>query len=193
MNSIKEQIISGFNEVVQTIKGVAKKYPEQEHYITVITFNTLQISTQLYCKSVSKLKELSGVSYKPDAGTPLFDAMGYGINKLRKKLIGSNKANVLVTILTDGMENASTIYNDLAIRLLVEELEEKKWTFTYIGTDHDVTKFAKSISIKNSLRYRKDPEGLKRMFEKERISRTAYSRKIKENKNTKDDYFENED
>ncbi len=193
MHSIKDQIISGFNEVVQTVKGVTKQYPEQEHYITFITFNALHISMHLYCKPVSELEELNGESYKPNARTPLFDAMGYGINELRKKLNSRTKTNVLVTILTDGMENASTEYDNLAIKSLVEEMEEKHWTFTYIGTDHDVTKFAQSISIKNSLRFKKDPEGLKKMFEKERISRIVYSQKIKENKNTKDDYFKNKD
>ncbi len=193
MNSIKDQIISGFNEVVQTVKGVAKKYPEQKHYITFITFNALHIVMHLYCKPVLKLEELNRENYKPEAGTPLFDAMGYGINELQKKLSKKTKTNVLVTILTDGLENASTEYDTIAIKSLVEEMEEKNWTFTYIGTDHDVTKFAQSISIKNSLRFMKDPQGLKKMFQKERISRIAYSQKIKENKNTKDDYFKNED
>ena len=40
MSSIKPQIISGFNELVQSIKGIQKQFPEQEHDISIISFNT---------------------------------------------------------------------------------------------------------------------------------------------------------
>lgn len=33
MQSIKQATINGFNEVVQTVRGVEKQFPEQEHYI----------------------------------------------------------------------------------------------------------------------------------------------------------------
>jgi hypothetical protein len=41
MLSIKNSIIEGFNEVVQTIHGIEKQYPEQEHFISFISFNGL--------------------------------------------------------------------------------------------------------------------------------------------------------
>jgi hypothetical protein len=31
-----------------------------------------------------------------------------------------------------------------------------RWTFTYIGTDHDVEKFAASISITNTMYFQKN-------------------------------------
>ena len=33
MESIKKTIIQGFNEIVQTVKGIEKEFPEQEHFI----------------------------------------------------------------------------------------------------------------------------------------------------------------
>ena len=41
MESIKKPIIQGFNEIVQTVKGIAKEYPEQDHFISLISFNTI--------------------------------------------------------------------------------------------------------------------------------------------------------
>ena len=41
MESIKSSIIQGFNEIVQTIKGIEKEFPEQEHFISLVTFNGL--------------------------------------------------------------------------------------------------------------------------------------------------------
>ena len=77
MTSIKKLIISGFNEVVQTVKGVAKQYPEQEHYISFISFNSLNITTHLDCELTTALKELTVKSYRPSAGTPLFLVIKY--------------------------------------------------------------------------------------------------------------------
>lgn len=193
MNSIKKMVVSGFNEVVQTVKGVALEYPEQEHYISFISFNSLKLKTHLDCKKAAELEEIDGEKYRPNGGTPLFDAMGFGINQLRDKIENEENCNVLVTILTDGMENASKEYGKMAIKALVEEMEEKNWTFTYIGTDHKVEEFADSISIKNSMSFGKNREGLKEMFNKERISRGRYSRRIRENKNTKDNFYSEED
>ena len=193
MNSIKHQIISGFNELVQTIKGVAEEYPEQEHYITFISFNTLGTSTHLDGQRVKELEEINGEKYQPRASTPLFDAMGFGINKLRAKSKGVEaNTNVLVTVLTDGLENASREYNKAAIKSLVEEMEAQRWTFTYIGTDHDVERFADSLSIKNTMSFDKSFSGIQSMFRIERASRGRYSQKIRENKDTKSDYYSEE-
>ncbi len=41
MASIEQATISGFNEVVQTIKGIEKKFPEQQHFISLVSFNGL--------------------------------------------------------------------------------------------------------------------------------------------------------
>ncbi|MEO6682121.1 MAG: hypothetical protein ABIN48_04785 [Ginsengibacter sp.] len=39
MQSIKTTIIQGFNEIVQTVKGIEKEFPEQEHFISLLSFN----------------------------------------------------------------------------------------------------------------------------------------------------------
>src|SRR5687768_2278213 len=83
MQSIKNTVISGFNEVVQTIKGVAKQFPEQEHFISFISFNDLGVKTQLENTPVVKLKEIDAKKYRPDASTPLYDAIGFSVNRLR--------------------------------------------------------------------------------------------------------------
>lgn len=132
MSSIKNTIISGFNEVVQTVKGVALQYPEQEHLISLVTFNSLAIKTLLENESVTKLDLIDGSKYNPDAMTPLYDAMGQAIAQLRRVTNTHTEYNVLVTILTDGEENASKEYNGLAIKKIIEELKQQNWTFTYI-------------------------------------------------------------
>lgn len=193
MDSIKGSIIAGFNELVQTIKGIEKQYPEQEHLISLITFNGYGNKLIHFIDPASKLAQIDGSRYKPDASTPLFDAMGFGILKLKQALEGNLNCNVLVTIHTDGEENASGEFSGKDIKALVEELKMNNWTFTYIGTEHDVEKMAMSISITNTLSFDKDEEGIHQMFLKESRSRMIYSDKIKMKKSTMDGFYDEEE
>ena len=194
MEPIKTTIIQGFNELVQTIQGIEKQFPEQEHFISFISFNGLGQKLLHFIDPASKLNQIDDKTYKPDASTPLFDAMGFSINKLKQSLQGQTDYNVLVTILTDGEENASKEFSGKDIKKLVEELKQNRWTFTYIGTDHDVEKIAASLSINNTMIFEKNDIDIKKMFMKEQSARTKYSEKIRFNEDTSSNYFdENED
>lgn len=57
MNSIKNHVISGLNEIVQTIKGIEKKFPEQEHYITFLTFNGFGIKQLHFADRAREVKK----------------------------------------------------------------------------------------------------------------------------------------
>jgi len=194
MGTIKTIIIQGFNELVQTIQGIEKQFPEQEHFITFLTFNGLGQKLLHFVDPASTLKHIDDKTYKPDAFTPLFDAMGFSINKLKQSLQEQSDYSVLVTILTDGEENASKEFSGKDIKELVEELKQNRWTFTYIGTDHDVEKFAASLSINNTMLFQKNEADITRMFTEEQSARTKYSQKIRLNEDTSSNYFDdNED
>ena len=191
MQSIKNSIIQGFNEIVQTVKGIAKQYTEQEHLITLITFNGLGQNILHFIDPVEKLEQINASRYSPNASTPLYDAMGFSFAKLKQVLENVKDYNVLVTVMTDGEENASKEYTGLTIKKLIEELKLNRWTFTYIGTDHDVERFAASISITNIMKFEKNQKDIEAMFEKERHSRSMYSQKIRNKEETSEDYYEN--
>jgi uncharacterized protein YegL len=189
MESIKKTIIQGFNEIVQTVRGIEKEFPEQEHFISLVTFNGLRKKLLHFIDPVSSLEHIDQKRYRPDASTPLYDAMGYSFAKLRQVVDHLTDYNVLVTILTDGEENASVEYSGTAIKNLIEELKLHRWTFTYIGTDHDVEKFAASISITNTMFFSKDEAGMKKMFAKEQSSRRNFSENIREKKDTENEFY----
>lgn len=190
MDSIKTTIIQGFNELVQTIQGIEKQFPEQEHFISFVSFNGLGQKLLHFIDPASKLRQIDDKSYKPEASTPLFDAMGFSINKLKQSLQGQTDYNVLVTVLTDGEENASKEFSGNDIKKLVEELKGSRWTFTYIGTDHDVEKIASSLSINNTLVFEKNEADIRKMFKKEHSARAVYSQKIRNNEDTSSNYFD---
>jgi len=189
MESIKPTIINGFNELVQSIKEIQKQFPEQEHYISIISFNGYGNKILHFMDDVSMLNTIDSSNYRPYSMTPLYDAMGFGFTKLKTELESQTDYNVLVTILTDGEENASREYNGTVIKNMIEELSEGNWTFTYIGTDHDVEKMATNLSIKNSMSFEKNTEGINSMFEEEFQSRRVFSKNIREKNDFKENYF----
>lgn len=193
MSSIKNTIIQGFNELVQTIKGIEKQFPEQEHFVSFVSFNSLGQKLLHFIDPASKLEQIDDKSYNPDAMTPLFDAMGFSINKLKQSLQGQTDYNVLVTVLTDGEENDSKEFSGNDIKKLVEELKQNRWTFTYIGTDHDVEKIAISLSINNTMVFEKNEADIKKMFAREQNARANYSKKIRFNEDTTSNYFDDTD
>lgn len=191
MDSIKKATISGFNELVQTIKGIEKKYPEQQHFISFITFNGQGIKTHLDKQAVSKLLQIDEKSYQPKSMTPLYDAIGLSVLKLRTDLAGQENTNVLVTILTDGEENASNEFSGKQIKTIIEEQKAQGWTFTYIGANHDVESVAASISITNTMNFKANEKDVQAMFLREQSSRHRYSARIK-NKNFSHENFYDE-
>jgi hypothetical protein len=178
MSSIKKATISGFNEVVQTIKGIEKKFPEQQHFISLVSFNGLGIKTLLDKQPASSLSLIDENTYNPDSMTPLYDAIALSVLKLKIDVAGLENANVLITILTDGEENASNEFSHTQVNSIISEQKKLGWTFTYIGANHDVEKVAHSISITNTLVFEADEQLMKHTFAKENQSRVMYSMKL---------------
>ncbi len=178
MDSIKLATISGFNEVVQTIKGIEKKFPEQKHFISLVSFNGLGIKTLLDKTPVASLHQIDPNTYHPDSMTPLYDAIALSVLKLKIDIAGIENANVLVTILTDGEENASKEFNHAQVNAIINEQKHLGWTFTYIGANHDVEKVAHSISITNTLKFEANEQDMSILFHKENKARERYSDKL---------------
>lgn len=168
MQSIKKEAIGSVNETVQTIRSAQKKHEEQEHYVSLVTFND-DVKTIYECVPVDEVKELTNETYRPDCCTALYDAMGISLNALRKKVAEDDK--VLVTVVTDGYENASKEYSGKAIKALVDELKGKGWVFAYIGANQDVESVAATISITNVMNFETTSVGTQVMTDRVNRSR----------------------
>lgn len=168
MVSIKQEAMDGVNETIQTIRSSQKKHEDQEHMVTIVSFND-EMKTVCDCVSADQAVELSDERYQPNCCTALYDAMGLALNKLRK--IVAPDAKVLVTIVTDGYENASREYDSASISALVKECKDKGWVFAYIGANHDVENAASAISIRNVFCFNSTGEGTRQMMRKENLCR----------------------
>ena len=175
MQSIKKEAIDSVNETIQTIRSAQKKHEEQEHFVSLVTFND-DVKTIYDCVPVSEVTELTSETYQPACCTALYDAMGLSVNALRKKVAEVDK--VLVTVVTDGYENASKEYSGKTIKALVDELKAKGWVFAYIGANQDVEAVAASISITNTMNFEATCVGTTVMSEKLGRSRSRWFDKI---------------
>ena len=189
MEAIRQPVVDGFNAMARTVAELERQFPDQEHRICLVTFNGTGIRTPLFNEPASQLTPLTLESYLPRSTTPLYDAMGQAITRLRALTDGPADHRVLVTILTDGFENASREYSQAAIQTLVEELTEKNWTFTYSGANHDARRAADSLSIRNSMDFAAAPAALPALFARDRESRLAYSRRLQAGEDVSRDYF----
>ena len=160
MQSIKTAALNSINESLQSIRHAQKKYEEQEHYVTFVTFND-KVKTLFDCVSIDMINDLTSRDYNPDCCTALYDAMGMSLGKLRRTVAKDDK--VLVTIVTDGYENASREYNAKAIKALVEELKSQGWVFAYMGANQDVEAVGASLAISNTLSFAATDEGTHEM------------------------------
>ena len=160
MISIKKEAIDNVNETIQTIRSAQKKHEEQEHYISLVSFNN-EVKTIYDCLPISEIQEINEDTYLPNCYTALYDAIGSSVNSLRKKV--SQEDKVLITIITDGYENVSEEYNGIAIKSLIEELKSKGWVFAYIGANHDVEQVAATISISNTIKFEQTSLGTQNM------------------------------
>ena len=193
MSAIEKQAVSGVNETLQTISNAQREHAEQEHFVSFVTFNSNGIRTVMNRKQVEGGKALKWTDYQPNACTPLYDAMGQSINELKGHV--NDEDVVLVTIITDGMENASREFCGKDIKKLVSDMKEKGWVFAYIGTNQDVDAVADSMGIRSRMAYEYSQTGAEDMFNVEHCRRSVFYSKLanegKEFMRKKDfDFFE---
>lgn len=199
MQSIHKAAVDGLNETLQSIQYAQEAYGEtQEHYVTAVFFNSNSIRTVVDNSTIGQTKMLQFQDFMPTSSTPLYDAMGVSLSRLRYKLDENAENRVLVTIITDGEENASKEYSGKMIRRMVDELKREGWTFAYIGANQDVVKVADTLSINNAMCFEASEKGSRRMAQKLSRSRSTFYGKICENLidpmvNLQENFFKGED
>ena len=176
MYSIRNEAVAGVVETVQTIRTAQEKNPELEQVLTLVVFNTDQIKTVYDRMPIADVPDFIANDYVTTACTPLYDAVGNAITHLRQFLADDDA--VLVTIITDGYENASREWNREKVFALIKELEKKDWLFTYIGANQDAYEVGRSIGISKCMDYDATPKGMKAMFQRECSSRQRLFSKL---------------
>ena len=183
MSSIARQAVDGVNETIGSIKSAQEKNPDQEHIVTLVAFCGCELKAIYDNVPVAEVKTLTDKDYRPCCMTPLYDAIGTTISRTHTLKSKDAESLALVTIITDGYENASHEFTHASIRALIESYKEQGWQFTYIGADHDVESVSFSLSIDHHLQFDKTVAGTKAMFNTHRKSRERWMDKVQRLRN----------
>lgn len=175
MDAIRKSAVDGFNETLAGIKKAQEKFTDtQEHFVSLVAFCGCSTDAIIDKVPAAEAKPLSLKDYQPCCMTPLFDAMGITLTSMRKHVMDIEDAVVVVTIITDGEENASVEYNGQRIKKLVEQLQGEGWTFTYMGANQNSIEVAITMSIKNARNFDYDSAGIKKAYDKDANTRMAF-------------------
>lgn len=143
MDSIYDATIKGFNEYLATLK----KSKDDIHF-SLTLFDTFSIDTPYVDVPVERVPKLSRETYKPNGGTPLYDAVVDSTEALYERVKSDENLAVVVAIMTDGEENSSTKHDEKCLKKIIKKLEKKgNWTFTYMGANQDAWANASKMGI----------------------------------------------
>jgi hypothetical protein len=146
MESMVEPAISGFNRLLRE----QQQEPGSARF-TLVLFDD-QYEVPVNSLPISEVVELDTSTYVPRGSTALLDAIGITIDSLGKKLAAlpepERPGQVIVAILTDGMENASHQYTwqDISRRIR-HQTETYAWKFLFLGANQDAIATAGRMSI----------------------------------------------
>lgn len=177
MSAVTGQTIQGCNDTLNGIRFTACEYKEQRQFVSIYCFDTANSRYIFQNMPIEEIGDLSSTDYCPNACTPLYDAIGFTVNQLKSIATDSNSIGK-VTIITDGYENASKKWKHSSVVELIEGLKDKGWLFTFIGANIDVEQTSRSLGIDSFMEFQQTDEGMRIMFECERRSQKAYSKKM---------------
>jgi uncharacterized protein YegL len=172
MNSCQQTAIAGFNQFLndqQKTEGLAK--------LTLVLFDD-EYLVAVSSIPVQEVVPLNDDTYQPRGCTALLDAIGKTVDDLGLRLAAlaekDRPGQVIVAILTDGLENASQRFNWKEIAGKIKhQTDTYKWIFLFLGANQDAIATAANLSIaaKNAATYVADDAGSK-------ASQAAFSRKM---------------
>lgn len=148
--------------VKEDTEGGLRAFLREQHEVQARTTVSLYQFDDRY-EVVYENKPLADVpdfTLHPRGTTALLDAIGRTITRLGDDLADLDEARrpgeVVVVILTDGLENASSDFSRSRIREMITHQQEKyRWVFVFLGADQDAFAAAGGMGIGpgNALNY----------------------------------------
>lgn len=179
MSAVQDVTRSGLNEQIATIQSLAKE-GALEQVVALYVFAD-KSEEKLFKVPADQIKPFGEGDYVPLGNTALNDCIGRAVNRVRADLGDRKDTAVVLTILTDGDENASKEFTTAQIKALLTEVQEKdKWTVTYIGANQNLaaTRANYNLSPSNMVSYTSNAAGTTAVFNKLREARSSNTAKL---------------
>ena len=146
MESLREQAITSFNHFLAD----QAKAPGEAH-LTLVLFDDAYL-VPVASRPLRDVPPLDASTYVPRGSTALLDAIGRTIDELGQRLAAApaeqRPGQVVVAILTDGYENASSKFTWPAIAQRIRHQRDKyQWSFLFLGANQDAIATASKLAI----------------------------------------------
>lgn len=169
MSHLTQETVSGCNETLNVVRSLQEKNADSQRYLTSIYLfqsGNNEFPSRYICKNkpINDVKDLTTDDYHAYGCTPLLDAVGSTLVDLEAVASTHEDSTATVTIITDGMENASTEYSLHQVASLISRLKELGWTFNFIGANIDVDAISKQMNIDNAMAFKADKKGTRQMW-----------------------------
>ncbi len=146
MEGSREAAIAGFNfflDQQQAGGGLTK--------LTLVLFDD-EYLVPIHGLPAAEILPLNYETYIPRGTTALLDAIGRTVDELGARLARmpekARPGQVIVAILTDGLENSSQTYTWKQIaRVIKHQTEQYRWTFLFLGANQDAIATAAQLHI----------------------------------------------
>ena len=187
MSVIQPYVVDGFNSLIVGLRSANQQFSAtQEHYLTLYVFNDASKKYVYNNIPIDSASYMTMYDYIPDYRTPLYDAMGTAISDMITKTDTLSEYSVMVTVITDGMENASRYYTKDTIIQMIKSLSDKGWSFSYFGTDSEVLRQAVDLNIDSVYFFDRSNSGIHDALildEQSRVSKSQAIDSIRRRKN----------
>ena len=183
MKGLEHATMGGVTETINSIRSAQQQFADtQEHYLTLVTFDSQgerePVRTLIDCTPIGEVKDFK--EYSPWGCTPLYDAMGQSITALYEHIKDDEDASAVVTVLSDGLENDSHEWTAVGVKQLIEKLKNEGWSFSYMGSAHDVKGVSVTLSIDNFIEFAHDVQGVDNTWARESSAKHNYFRRMDE-------------
>ena len=171
MYDLKDDTIGGFNSLI-----AQQKKEEGEAYVTLVCFNS-KYQKILDRVPLPDVRPLTEKEYVPTSMTALLDAVGKTLTEYQP----AEDAKVIVSITTDGLENASREYNYKLVKKIVEDKQKLGWEIVFIGANIDSVEEAEKLGIakENAVNYLSDSVGTQTVYKAMSANISNYRKKGK--------------
>lgn len=165
MAGLESDTIGGFNSLIEK-----QRKQDGECYVSTILFD--HVSEVLHDRvKLSEINKLTENDYTVRGATALIDAIGgaiHHIGNVHKYAREEDRpTKTLFVITTDGMENASVIFDYRRVKRMIERQQKKYgWEFIFLGANIDAVGVAGRIGIapERSARFHNDGRGIAKNF-----------------------------
>lgn len=98
---------------------------------------------------ITRVAPLSKLNYRPNGGTPLFDATMSAIADIQRRKAKDDR--IVLVILTDGEENQSREFTYERVGAAISAAQADGWAIVFLGANFDAWNFAGKISLNRNL------------------------------------------